>query len=131
VTSDGCSYLGAAMGISSYIQTSVAEKAKILTEEVKLLSKITEAQPHASYCAFSCMNSLAGDCVVLYLAFTPLENVFCQVFIPTATTPSDSICNLFLMGYLNHPLSVTVSFPLPVASVIFLALYFYYISFLC
>ena len=53
VASDGGPYLGAAIGTLSYIQNHLSEKVQIWTEEVKLLSKIDQAQPHAAYCAFT------------------------------------------------------------------------------
>ena len=98
-------YFGAAIGTSSYIQNSVSEKVQIWTEEVKLLSKIAEAQPHAAYCAFTHALSsrwlfLCRTVPGISSCLQPLDNVSCQVFIPTITgrsPPSDSICKLFCL----------------------------------
>jgi len=103
VTCDGRPYLGAAIGTTAYIEDSVSKKVQVWSEEVKQLSKIAESQPHAAYCAFT--HGLSSRW--LYICRTvpgissclqPLDNIICQVFIPTITgrsPPSDSLRKLF------------------------------------
>jgi len=53
ISSEGCPYLGAAIGLESYIRTFVADKIKGWCAEVRQLSRFAESQPHATYCAFT------------------------------------------------------------------------------
>ena len=53
VTSNGHPYLGAAIGSESYIQSFIADKVKGRSEEITVLARFVESQPHADYCAFT------------------------------------------------------------------------------
>ena len=53
VTSDGRPYLGAAIGSESCIQSFVADKVKGWSEEITVLARFVESQPHAAYCTFT------------------------------------------------------------------------------
>ena len=88
VMSKGDPYLGAAIGITSYIQNAVSKKVQVWSKEVKQLLKMAEIYPHAAYCAFThglwswwlficCTLPGISPCL------QPLDRVICQVFIPT------------------------------------------------
>ena len=61
ITTHGRPYLGAPLGTSYYIQQFVKEKVNDWIQDLKLLSDIAKAQPHAAYAAFThglCTNFL-------------------------------------------------------------------------
>ena len=107
VTCNGRPYLGAAIGTTACIEDSVSRKIQVWSDEVKQLSKIAESQLHAAYCAFTHDLSSQWLYICLYICRTvpgissclqPLDNVICQVFIPTiigCSPPSDSLHKLF------------------------------------
>ena len=100
------SYLGAAIGITSYIQNSVSKKVRVWSGNVKWLSKIVETQPHAAYCAFT--HGLSSRWLLICRTVSgissclqPLDNVISQVFVPTITghsPPSDLMHKLFFLA---------------------------------
>ena len=52
VTCDGRPYLGAAIGSDGYIRSFVTDKVKGWSEEITVVARFAENQPHAAYCAF-------------------------------------------------------------------------------
>jgi len=53
VTTEGCPYLGAAIGSATYIQGFVYEKVAGWLEEIIQLAKFAQVQLHAAYAAFT------------------------------------------------------------------------------
>ena len=105
VTSNGRPYLGAAIGSESYIQSFVADKVKGWSEEITVLARFAESQPHAAYCAFThglsshwmfVSRTVPFDSVI----FQPLEDVIRQLFVPTLSgcpPPCDNLRQLFAL----------------------------------
>ena len=105
ITSNGCPYLGAAIGLESYIQSFVADKVKDWSEEITILARFAERQPHAAYCAFThglsshwmfVSQTVPFDSVI----FQPLEDMILQLFIPTLSgcpPPCDNLRQLFAL----------------------------------
>ena len=53
VTSEGRSYLGAALGTEEYMQAFVTDKVQQWTGELERLATIARSQPHATHAAFT------------------------------------------------------------------------------
>ena len=103
-------------------------KSGLKNNNVKRLSKIAETQPHAAYCAFT--HGLSSRwlfiCRTVLGIFPSVDNVICQVFIPTITgrhlhlsrciSCSYSQLAGVVSAYLNPLLSVTPSLLLSLIS---------------
>ena len=100
VTSEGCPYLGAAIGTTTYIQNAVSKKVPVWSEDLKWLSKMAETHSHAAYCTFALgiLSRWLFICRTVLGIFPSVDNVICQVFIPTTTgrsPPSELMHKLF------------------------------------
>ena len=89
-TRRGKRHLGAALGISSFVEEYVGEKVKEWTEQIYRLSTIALSQPHAAYAAFT--HGLAGRWAYLLRTvqgisplLRPLEDAIHQQFLPALT----------------------------------------------
>ena len=90
ITSKGSRHLGAAIGSTSFIRSYVTEKVNNWVDEVHLLSKIANSQPHAPYCALT--DSLMSKWAYLQRTipgishlFLPLENAIRHQLLPSIT----------------------------------------------
>ncbi len=53
ITTEGKRHLGAAIGSRSYTEVYVTDKVRKWSDEINLLAKIAQTQPHAAYCAYT------------------------------------------------------------------------------
>ena len=87
ITTHGRPYLGASLGTSAYVQQFVKEKVDDWILDLKLLSDIAKAQPHAAYVAFThgFTNSLsyAEWCQSWTRSLVPLK----PAFVPSCFLP--------------------------------------------
>ena len=90
ITRRGKRHLGAALGISSFVEEYDGIKVREWTEQIHLLSTIASSQPHAAYAAFT--HGLAGRWTYLLRTvqdisplLRPLEDAIHQQFLPALT----------------------------------------------
>ena len=105
ITTHGWPYLGAPLGTSYYIQQFVKEKVNDWIQDLKLLSDIAKAQPHAAYAAFTHgfvhkFSFLCRTVLNLDSLLCPLEVCIRSILLPSLTgrAPSnDVICDLIAL----------------------------------
>ncbi len=105
ITTEGRPYLGVPLGTDDYIETFLATKVELWTEELNLLATIARTQPHAAHAAFT--HGMASKWV--YLSRTlqgisssliPIEQTIRTKLIPSLTgrpPPNDCERNLLAL----------------------------------
>ena len=93
VTTSGHQYLGSAIGDESFLDTFLQRKVQKWISQIHTLSQVAATEPHAAYCGFThglkntwsyLMRTTPGSCD----AFTPLEDIIRNEFIPALTGKS-------------------------------------------
>ena len=87
VTANGQHHLGAAIGSRCFAEEYVAEKIKLWSEEIRVLSRFAQMHPHSAYTAFT--HGVVHKWIFLMQTvqcishlFQPLEDVIHQFLIP-------------------------------------------------
>ena len=105
ITTHGRPYLGAPLGTSAYVQQFVKEKVDDWILDLKLLSDIAKAQPHAAYVAFThgFMHKFSFLCrtvSILDSLLGPLEACIHSILLPSLTgraPPNDAVRDLLAL----------------------------------
>jgi hypothetical protein len=118
ITSDGVDYLGGAIGSADYIHSALRRRVEAWCEQISYLAKISLAEPHAAFAAFTHGVSAGwqyfarvtniSSVTTSKQLLDQLEECLCQLLIPTFTgranlsTPFRNLLSLpFRFGGMN------------------------------
>ena len=125
VSTNGKGYLGGAIGSTPFVKLFMEKKLEGWVDEIKLLSKIANSQPHAAYAAFThglyskwnyVLRVIDLECLSLSDLLQPLETAITSTLLPALTgqSPGDIVCKLLALP--THLGSLSLINPIEVSA---------------